>query len=349
MLAIGAALAGLLVAALSRIAARVSRPLAGLTGTDRSGTGRSGTDRSATDRSGEEGRSSAGDPGDPREDQEEGERLAELWSPLLGRWATRTRRRRSTLTILRDNTALIALFAFLILKVLVISLGDVTTALAILRTAGLTSVVVGGLLSALPFLAAFLLSASSASAIWWCRRGDPRRRLLRRIPRNVLASVLAAGLASFFLTPWPVLLVSPLMGLVWGLAIGAGRPRRAERTRLRPLTRSVRYLAVAGTALVLAPMTAWALLYPVWLPHETVTLRTQGSTVTVVGYVLDDSGGWITILESGRRRVVRHRSDAVSERTLCRLRATEGNPLSRETAAQRLLEIRKWTTVYGKC
>jgi hypothetical protein len=66
--------------------------------------------------------------------------------------------------------------AFLVVKAYVLSKGSIPIALGILQTAGLTNVVVGGLLSALPILAAAMLAVSADRTVkTWAWR-DSRER-----------------------------------------------------------------------------------------------------------------------------------------------------------------------------
>jgi hypothetical protein len=57
-------------------------------------------------------------------------------------------------------------------------------------------------------------------------------------------------------------------------------------------------------------------LFAMWLPHEAVLAPGRTQPV-IVGYVLDDSGGWTSMLTSGDRKVIRVKSDTITERVLC--------------------------------
>jgi hypothetical protein len=124
---------------------------------------------------------------------------------------------------------------FLVVKVIVVARGNLTTALAVLHTAGVAAVVVGGLLSALPILLTVLLAVATAWALYLIG-GGVRNRIRRPRSGEVLGSgddgepsrgglmteglvsgawLVVAAAACFFLTPLPVLLV----GVVSGVAI----------------------------------------------------------------------------------------------------------------------------------
>jgi hypothetical protein len=176
-------------------------------------------------------------------------------------------------------------FVFLILKVMVVAKGDIPTALGILQTAGLVTIVVGALLSGLPLLAAAILIAQVYRAV-----DEPSRKAWM-----LTAPVL---LLCIFLTPWTLLLAS----LIAGAALV-----RTRNHKSRVALASIAIILVTGIA-------AWTVLYSVWLPHEMVTLKKGASTV---GYVLDDNGNWISILRSGKRDIVRYREADVEKRILC--------------------------------
>ena len=71
------------------------------------------------------------------------------------------------------------------------------------------------------------------------------------------------------------------------------------------------------------------LLYAVWLPHEILTLAKRMPTLAkqgprprvMVGYVLSDSNGWVSLLRTGERRIYRFRSEDITARVLCRARS----------------------------
>lgn len=73
-------------------------------------------------------------------------------------------------------------------------------------------------------------------------------------------------------------------------------------------------------------------LFAMWLPHEALLAPGRPQPV-IVGYVLDDSGGWTSMLTSGDRKLIRVKSDTIKERVLC-LRAYH------ESAFQSMLRSR---------
>jgi hypothetical protein len=209
------------------------------------------------------------------------------------------------------------LFAFLIVKVLVISRGDIPTALAILHTAGLVTIVVGGLLSGLPILAAAMLTATAY------RLADSPT-----LPGAALFSTVLA--VCFFVAPVWIVIFSMLLGLTVSWASYHRPWRRAGRAGRALDIVAWTVLALVGAVLVEAA------LYTVWLPHERLTVSRPSSLV--VGYVLDDGGGWLSMLQSGTRRIVRYRTEDVTVRTLCSVTAEQGS-LVRQSPWQYLTSV----------
>lgn len=200
---------------------------------------------------------------------------------------------------LKDKPAAISLvlFMFLILKVIAVAKGDTFTALGILQTASLTTIVVGGLLSGLP-----LLSASLFAAVVY--------RLIRDWPRQGYAGyalTAACLLVCIFVTPWFLLAITSLAAILLAIYV------RLFSNRGPGLWTGIR--TVAGiTLLFFTFAAAWDVLYNVWLPQEVVSVR---SSKPVVGYVLDDRGNWVSILLAGQRKLVRFPAAQVSSRVLC--------------------------------
>ncbi len=83
--------------------------------------------------------------------------------------------------------ATLLLFGFASLKVVVVSKGDIPTALAILQTAGPVSIIVGSLLSGLPLLALAILVA----VVYRSVREESRRGYLLALAPLVACVFLA--------------------------------------------------------------------------------------------------------------------------------------------------------------
>ena len=243
-------------------------------------------------------------------------------------------------------------FAFVVIKVIWIARGDIPTALGIFNSTGLVTVIAGGLLSALPLISAAALWLAMFEIIkrWLLAYRDHSqpvgqrgriRLALGTCPRNTLtwAGFSAAAVACFVLAPWPVMTSGAFIGLISGFA--AARAARTKKATDEPKwTRRVvkagawGILGILSFLLVLNP-----LLYAVWLPHETLTLP-NSSPDSMVGYVLSDSNGWISLLRSGDRRIYRFRMEDVTARTLCSERSfSVPNALSWFSSSRPLLNL----------
>jgi hypothetical protein len=208
-------------------------------------------------------------------------------------------------------------FSYVIIKVVWIARGDIPTALGVFNSAGLATVIVGGLLSALPVI--------SATALGWTVFQISRSWLLERsFPRDTSSWIVlsVAVVTCFFLTPWPVMASGAFLGLACGIATGwvASKAEKPATNRRRWVGRIGRIggLTVVGIAsfyLVLNP-----LLYAVWLPHETLKL-TKPNPQPMVGYVLSYDNGWVSVLQTGVRRIYWFPSQDVLARDLCRSRS----------------------------
>jgi hypothetical protein len=204
----------------------------------------------------------------------------------------------------------------------VIARGNLATALGILQAAGLTSIVIAGLLSSLPILAASLLATTVYRTVRVLMPkpkaamesgGEPHSPVARRKEPVVLALAGAFVLCMFF-TPVPYLVFAIFLGLIAGSARGALVDPRKKSWRV------VIYRLLFGLGAMYAVI---AMLYTVWLPHEIVTVsagsaKAGNRSTTQVGYVIaDNPDGWITILTSGGRQLVTYRDTPVQSLAIC--------------------------------
>jgi hypothetical protein len=220
-------------------------------------------------------------------------------------------------------------FVFVVIKVIWIARGDIPTALGVFNSAGLVTVIAGGLLSALPLISAAALGLATFQIIKSWPLADRvrlqpagRRRRIRRtlgkFPHDTVAwaGFSAAAVVSFVLAPLPVMASGAFIGLISGIAARAAPKTKKFTNGRKWITAIIRVgawgiLGILSFLLVLNP-----LLYAVWLPHEALTLPNSRAH-SMVGYVLSDSNGWITLLRSGERKIYRFRTEDVTARTLC--------------------------------
>jgi hypothetical protein len=201
------------------------------------------------------------------------------------------------------------LFSFVVVKVIWIARGDIPTALGVFDSAGLATVIAGGLLSALPLISAVVLGI----AVFELSRGGS---FAKRAPdKSFWAIGLAAAVGCFFLTPWPVMVSGVFLGLLSSLAVWlvSKVKKKAKARKSLGIAASVA-LIILSLIFVLNP-----LLYAVWLPHEILTL--PGRHHSAVGYVLSDSNGWVSLLETRERRIRIFPSGDVKARALCTTRS----------------------------
>lgn len=234
----------------------------------------------------------------------------------------------------KGNVAAGTLFLaiFLVVKGYVLARGDLSTALGILQYAGLTSVVIAGLLSSLPILAAAMLAYAVYRTV----------RELRVPAGKLVAVLLGATVLSAVFTPWTFMAGAIVIGLVIGLQRGIF-DRLRESWRAWGIQLAIGLVAelAIGIGAVYAVI---AMLYTVWLPHEIVAF-TPGTVkgqppAQQVGYVLAEGDGWITILTSGGHQIVRYKDSAVTSFTLCE-RSPHGGWSDVSDATTLLQEITK--------
>lgn len=235
------------------------------------------------------------------------------WLETAHKWRGRIGKEPALITAL--------LFSFVVIKVVWIARGDIQTALGVFNSAGLASVIAGGLLSALPLISAAALGVATfeLSKSWPLIKAFP---FIRRRDTTVWILGLAAAVACFFLTPWPIMAAGALLGFVSGCAVHVIKAKTLFRLKLKWLgkhdwrAKTVKAVGIASLALVSLVLVVNPLLYAVWLPHETLTLaKPRGQQV--VGYVLSDSNGWISLLRTKERHIYRFRSSNVTSRVLC--------------------------------
>jgi hypothetical protein len=203
--------------------------------------------------------------------------------------------------ILKQPALTLILFTFLVAKVVWVARGDVTTALGVYESAGLTTVIVGGLLSAMPLVAAGVLGIAIFGLI------------VQSEVRVFGLVLLAAAGACFFLATLEIMLIIVSLGVIAGILAKYGKFTRGWAIVVALL------FFIVSLFLIVQPI-----MYAVWLPHETLVLN-EGHNSPEVGYVLDNSNGWLSLLRTRSRRIVRIPSDLVTRRSLCHVKIVAGS------------------------
>lgn len=265
------------------------------------------------------------------------------------------------------GTLLVA--AFLVVKGYVIARGNLSTALGILQVAGLASVVIAGVLSSLPILAASFLAttvyrmvrvmmpAPEAAIESGDEHDSPvswRKKFFVNFKGHapVVWTMVGAFVLCAFFTPVPYMVFAIFLGIIAGSARGA---------LVDPQKKSWRLLIFRLLFGLGATFAVVAMLYTVWLPHEIVTIpagstKAGNGSTTQVGYVIaDNPSGWITILTSGERQLVTYRDTTVQSLTVCE-RTPGGDFLSNVFYASplwntvtRSLKLQMRPPTYGPC
>jgi hypothetical protein len=230
-----------------------------------------------------------------------------------------------------------AISAYLVVKVLIVSQGDVTTALAVLQTAGLASAIQGSLLSAIGILASGVVAFTVGRALWFMTHAIPRSHMSHEL--TALSWLVAALLIGGLVTAWTVLLASVIVGIVsWGVVQTLADIPHPDTVSKRIFSRAIALpITLAIVAAVFAGSAVYAVAYAMWLPHEVVVDPTfhvvnpnYQADPEIIGYVLDDGNGWLSVLEHNKRDVLRLPSGDVTSRTVCRIGTTF--PLREPTA-----------------
>jgi hypothetical protein len=163
---------------------------------------------------------------------------------------------------IRNEPALISalLFGFVVIKVIYIAHGDIQTALGVFNSAGLATVLVGGLLSSFPLVSAVALGLATF-------------KLISQWDAIMGTIWLVTVVSCLVLTPWPIMVLSAALGFGFGCA--ARKRKSEEQSHTRKIARYVTLIALSVVSLILVLN---PLLYGVWLPHEELTLGKQPRT-----------------------------------------------------------------------
>lgn len=187
----------------------------------------------------------------------------------------------------------LGLSSLVVMKLLLASHYNTSTALTLLQEAGAARVIMGQLLSLLPML------LMGTAAVGFVYATGQARTTARKVAQIVSACILGVGV---LLLPWSAAIY---WGVLWvGLLIWVAR-RGADRF----MRGTIAGIAVAFLIVLLIDD-------HVWLPPESLEVRTRDP---IVGYVVGDQGGWTTILGEAHRQIIRVRSESLVSRRVCRL------------------------------
>ena len=200
--------------------------------------------------------------------------------------------------------ATVALSFVVVLKLIVVARGSLTTAEALLTSAGPVIIGLGILLTLFPAIL-FILSLNSLLVWVDLLRGAVTFGFWHFI------SVWLLMLDVYFLTLIQLLMVVVLAILF--IAIGwlfERKPRKQPNYKKKP------YVTDLVTVIVLM-LSLFFLNDSLWVPAE--QLIHGDSSSVVVGYVAQADADWITVVRESDRHVLRLRMSTIHTRELCRL------------------------------
>lgn len=219
----------------------------------------------------------------------------------------------------RANLGLLATvvaFAFVIVKVFAVSRFETETAVALVSTAGATSVIVGALTSSLTGVLSFAFLFELLSLIDTLSGGRRLFPFQRHFAWNY-----AIAAAAVSLIPWDALAINVAAALAYLvvrlLAVRRRRRRGEEPSPSSFLPGSI--YVYAGVGLIPLLVTSAVM----WLPAERLSIASDRGDDVIVGYVVALDQGWATILRDEDRVIVRVDAESVISRTLC---AAAGGP-----------------------
>lgn len=205
--------------------------------------------------------------------------------------------------IIANHFALVAttaLFVFVAIRILVVAGMQPPTALAIMSSAGAVQVTLGVMVASFWVLPAlgFLIGVK-----WLIlARGEPGQGAMGLIALSFISMILFA--------PWK----SALMITALAIALEASD---FVFERWRGINRDL----VSGSGMMVLALAFFVFLASpaVWLPAEVLTVQEEDSSehTQIVGYVLNDSEGWASILTEATRVVLRVSSTSVKQRDIC--------------------------------
>ena len=196
--------------------------------------------------------------------------------------------------------------AFAGVRLLAIARFDTATAAAILQATGTGNVIVGTLLSLLPFVVALVTVLCSVVVFVdhsWCP-----------LPRATMQWMLYIGCAlTLFIVP--LLLATIVVALGAAMAITRWRRHGRADPDIRTLLTRSRFLRVEARVLLTFTVLAALVVPTPWLSLEQVTTA-NGSTL--VGYIAGESQEELVLLLDNNRAIRLVSKSDVTARTLCR-------------------------------
>jgi hypothetical protein len=220
-------------------------------------------------------------------------------------------------------TIALATFLYVTFRVYEAADFDVNNMLRILHASGLTTILIGVLLVQLPAELLLLILA----ACWWlhsaatdaAQSSPPGTRAESLLTGSRTSPVLLLGIfifLSYVIVSWPFFLISLLIVGITLFISRRAMKTRSNTTETKPISRKrglVRFITLRRSLVVLAiAVLFYAIDGPaIWVDAETITTTDHGE---IVGYVIDDSGTWTTILTPTWTGFLRHGNSVIMEK-----------------------------------
>lgn len=218
----------------------------------------------------------------------------------------------AVIVVLRDQpvfSATLLAFAFLLVRVIRVSSFDLPTAVGITKAGGLSTVIVGTVVSCLPQL----MIAAIAMIVAF---GPNTTRL------NMVVLILL-GLEVLITPLFWATLYGAFVAAIKLLNRAIDRDLDSQsRQPLRPFAPTSLLRRYGKVVFIGFPVFILLVRPEFWLPPEELS---RSGDEPVVGYVLDDTAGWITVLTDKERTLVRLKSDTIEGRRVCSLPSSVDN------------------------
>jgi hypothetical protein len=201
-----------------------------------------------------------------------------------------------------STAATVLIFAFILLKVMVVAGGEPATARALIEGAAPVAVLMDAFLTLAPMVVAFLFVRLGEMQLRSKERG-------RRATMFTIAFMLSTYLA---VATVPVML---LAGAIVGTLLGAWTDRRNRQRGDQSGVRLPMANSWTGTILGLLVIGMITVMNSgLWVPAENVSMKDGRQ---YVAYFTSSRDGWVTLFDKQKRQVIRERVDNIESREIC--------------------------------
>jgi hypothetical protein len=200
------------------------------------------------------------------------------------------------------TAATLVIFAFILVKVMVVSRGEPATARALIEGAAPVAVVMDAFFTLGPMVIAFLLM----------RIGEQYFRSKEPGQRDMILTI------AFMILQYLSIAIVPLVvlgGSIVGTFAGAWTDRRNRRKGNHSGVRLPMSNTWTGSVLGLMIVLIFTVINSgPWVPTENVSLKDGRH---YVAYVISSHDGWVTLFDAKKRQVIREQADNIESREIC--------------------------------